>query len=166
MSQNNGLYFSSKSEALTYVRNEFPNVDYLPDYAIESIIDFSKKFEDTKEYNSVQDKIRRDKPLTAKQKKKYGHLSFEKKLTEYPKGTVLDNHVTISEEYDDLNDPEVFKRYNKYGIERGELNKPDDKLTFQLTDDDNTKYIATAPIDKLQNSETAADSWDVKKIEE
>ena len=85
MTKPSGDYFKDKAEAVEYYRNNDDSLKDKPDWLIECVIDFACQFPNYKEYCEVEHKVKEGKPLTVKQKKKYGHLKWEKEYTEYKK---------------------------------------------------------------------------------
>ena len=63
--------FSSKEEAIEFYRQEEPSLNGMPDYLIECLINFSKKYDNYDEYLAVERKVQNNKPLTKKEQKKY-----------------------------------------------------------------------------------------------
>jgi len=98
---------------------------------IECIIDFAIQYPNYKEYCEVEAKIKNGEKLTARQEKKYGHLSWEKTMTEYKDGEVINDAVEChaAGTYDDIaRDPVAREKYNKFNLDFGESLKPDTKV--------------------------------------
>jgi hypothetical protein len=148
-----GDYFGSKKEAIEYYRTNFKNLEDKPEWLIESIIDFSIKYPNYKEYLEVEKKIKNNIKLSEYEKTKYGELSWEKKMTEYKKDQVIFGAVDIKAkgEYDDIaRDPTVREKYNKYNLDFGEALQPDKEVTIKLNTDDGS-YFVKAEVEKLNN---------------
>ena len=130
-----GEYFKDKEEAIAYYQQHEDNLKDKPAWMIECIIDFARKFPNYKEYCEVEGKVARGEKLTEKQAKKYGHLEWEKQYTDYKDGEVIDGMVDYNEEgtYADIvNDTEYRAKLNKYNLEFGEAQKPDENIKFRL----------------------------------
>ena len=113
MPDRKGDYFANKAEAIAYYKEHEENFKDKPDWLIECIIDFAIQYPNYKEYCEVEAKVKSGQELTAKQKKKYGNLKWEKEMTEYEDGQVLKDHVAINEAgtYPDIvNDKEEFEK--------------------------------------------------------
>lgn len=115
----NGDYFANKAEAIAYYRDHEENLKDKPEWLIECMIDFAIQYPNYKEYCEVEAKVKAGQELNAKQKKKYGNLDWEKKMTDYKDGEVLTGKVDIQQEgeYGDIiRDREEFEKINKYGL--------------------------------------------------
>ena len=148
-----GEYFKDKDEAIQFYKNNEPELQDKPEWLIEAMIDFSIQYPNYKEYCEVESKVKNGQALTAKQKKKYGHLQWDKQYTEYKKGDVLYDSVDIKEEgtYDDIaRDPIAREKYNKYNLEFGEKMKPDENVKLRLKSKDNKEYEAIANVKDLE----------------
>ena len=147
-----GNYFKDKAEAIAFYKKHEPDLEDKPEWLIDCLIDFSQQFPNYKEYLEVEAKVKAGKELTEKQKKKYGHLKWEKENHDYRTGDVIADAFTVHEkgDYDDLTDPEVAQKYNKYGLQFGEHHEPDDKVTIRRGD-----YEAKVDV-KLANEEGGA----------
>ena len=166
-----GDYFKDKNEAIAFYRGSHENLSDKPDWFIECVIDFPKQFPNYKEYVEVQSKVSKGVALTEPQKKKYGHLKWEKEYTDYRKGQVLTNNVDIKQEgeYDNLAlDAEAREKMNKYGLKFGEQLAPDDSVTFRVKDGGHSEYEMRAPIEDVQRDleegKMQRDTWEVKPV--
>ena len=116
---------------------------------------------------NVEAKVKNGEEMTAKQKKKYGHLSWEQQTTKYEKDQVLYDKVEINQkgEYDDIvNDTEARAKMNKYNLDFGEQQKPDENVKLRLKTIDG-EYEAIANIDELnENGVSNRESWDIKEV--
>ena len=125
-----GNYFKDKEEAIEFYRNNEENLKDKPDWLIECMIDFAIQHPNYKEYLEVEERVKVGKPLTAKQKKKYGHLKWDKEYNEFEDGDVITDAVTCQEAgtFDDLTDPVVREKYNKYGLNFGQHLPPEPEV--------------------------------------
>lgn len=147
VTEKRGDYFQNKAEAIAYYREHEENFKDKPDWLIECVIDFAIQYPNYKEYCEVEAKVKAGKDLTAKEKKKYGNLKWEKEMTEYAEGQVLRDHVDVKEPgtYDDIvRDKEAFEKINKYGLTYNEdymkEGDPDAEIRFKFQDPDGS-YI-------------------------
>ena len=160
--------FSSKEEAIEFYRQEEPSLNGMPDYLIECLINFSKKYDNYDEYLAVERKVQNNKPLTKKEQKKYGHLKFEKVHVTHPQNAVIRDHVTTQKagEFDDIGTKEGFEKHNKYNLNYNEPEEPLDTVKFQFKDEKTgDTVIVEKSIEEIRNNpETAYESgtWDVK----
>lgn len=168
-----GDYFKDKQEAISYYRAKEDNLKDKPDWMIECIIDFAMQHPNYKEYCEVEARAKSGKKLTAKQEKKYGHLSWERTDTPYHEGQVLYDNVEIHAEgtYDDIaKDPVAREKYNKYNLDFGEAQKPDEHITMRVKTKDGQEYEAKAPIADINEAVDLGLSvqeagWDVSKVD-
>lgn len=162
--------FSSRDEAIQYYRQEEESLKDMPDYLIGVLIDFSKKYDNYDEYLAVEEKVQNNKPLTKREQKKYGHLSFEKVHVTHPKNAVIHDHITTQDEghFDDLRKEEVFEKYNKYGIDFPKTEEPNDTVKFELKDEvTHERVIIEKSIDEIRNNPDdtfKSNTWDIKEI--
>ena len=148
-----GDFFSSKKEAVEYYKANFKNLEDKPDWMIESIIDFSIKYPNYKEYIEVERKVKNKIKLSDYENEKYGDLSWESKTIKYKKDQIIEGAVDILKkgEYDDIaRDPVVREKYNKYGLDFGQNLEPDKEVTIKLNTDDGS-YFVKGDIQKLNN---------------
>lgn len=168
MTKTSGNYFKDKAEAIEFYKNSNDNLKDKPEWLIEAVIDFACQFPDYKEYLDVERKAKSGQELTAKQKKKYGHLNWEPQTTKYKKDDVLYDNIKINQkgDYDDIiGDTEARAKMNKYNLEFGKQLKPDENVKLRLKTNGQT-YEAVANVDDLNNSDTVTDreKWDIKEI--
>ena len=170
MPERKGDYFASKAEAIAYYKEHEENFKDKPDWLIECVIDFAIQYPNYKEYCEVEAKVKAGQELTAKQKKKYGHLKWEKEMTEYADGQLLKDHVAINEAgtYADIvNDKEEFDKVNKYGLDWNPDKKPvqdmDAPVKIKFHDPDGLPVIAEATEDGLMVKEEGKPLLDVAK---
>jgi hypothetical protein len=150
---NNGDYFSSKNEAIQYYKSNYTNLEDKPDWLIESLIEFSIKYPNYKEYIEVEHKIKNKIELTEYEIKKYGDLSWEKKTKTYKKDQIIKDAIDINDvgTYDDIaRDPVAREKMNKYNLDFGEQLEPEKEVKIKLTTDDG-EYIVKAEVEKLNN---------------
>jgi len=162
-----GNYFKDKQEAVEFYRNSEENLKDKPEWMIECMIDFACQYPNYKEYLEVEGKVKNGEELTAKQKKKYGHMKWDKVHVEYNEGDVVPDCVDIKEEgtYDDLTDPEVREKYNKYDMKFGEVQEPEDKVTFKRFAPDGEECTASALITDLDaRTEEDPSVWKFTKV--
>jgi len=129
---------------------------------IECIIDFAIQYPNYKEYCEVEAKVKRGEKLTARQEKKYGHLKWEKEMTEYKDGDVINDAVECHPEgtYDDIaRDPVAREKYNKFKLDFGESLKPDTKVGIVFTDKDGVDVKGEVPVNE-------PDKWTAVSMEE
>ena len=169
--------FSSRDEAIQFYRGEEEALKDMPDYLIGCLIDFSRKYENYDEYAIVEAKVLGSKPLTKKEQKKYGHLTFDKKVhVTHPKNAVLHDMISTQHkgDFDDLSIKENFDKMNKYGLNFAEKQEPPESVKFKFTDEitkeeciveKKLKDIHDNPSDTFKQG-----TWDIsdvpKKIEE
>lgn len=159
----NGEYFSSKKEAIEYYKSNFKNLEDKPDWLIESIIDFSIKYPNYKEYIEVEHKIKNNIKLTDYENKTYGELSWEKKSKTYKKDEVIKGAVDIKDvgTYEDIaRDPVAREKMNKYNLDFGETLEPDKEVKIKLTTDDG-EYLFKAEVEKLNQG---IQEYEIEKI--
>jgi len=151
-----GDYFANKAEAIAYYREHEENFKDKPDWLIECVIDFAIQYPNYKEYCEVEAKVKAGKELTAKEKKKYGNLKWEKEMTEYTEGQVLRDHVDIKDAgtYDDIvRDKEAFEKINKYGLtyndEYQKEGDPNAEIRFRFQNPDGSYVEAVDKDGKL-----------------
>ena len=156
MPERKGDYFANKAEAIAYYKEHQENFKDKPDWLIECIIDFAIQYPNYKEYCEVEAKVKAGQELTAKQKKKYGNLKWEKEMTEYEEGQVLKDHVTIQEPGtfpDIVNDKEEFEKINKYGLtfneEAKKVGDPNAPVEIEFKDADGKPIRAVSTADGL-----------------
>ena len=111
-----GAYFKDKAEAVEFYRNSEENLKDKPDWLIECIIDFAIQHPNYKEYLECESRINNGEELTAKQKKKYGHLKWAR------------------------------EKMNKYGLDFGEHLPPDDTVKIRVKQADGTEITGTFPV--------------------
>lgn len=158
-----GDYFSTKEEAVAFYKSNFKNLEDKPDWLIESIIDFCIKYPDYKEYIGVEHKIKSNIELNEYEKKTYGDLDWNKKLTTYKKNEIINDMVDIKEqgEYDDIaRDPVAREKLNKYNIDFGESLKPSEDVHIKLVSKDET-IILKANVEDLNSG--IRDKWIIEK---
>lgn len=144
-----GAYFKDKAEAVEFYRNSEENLKDKPDWLIECIIDFAIQHPNYKEYLECESRINNGEELTAKQKKKYGHLKWDAKHNTYKDGEVIPGRVEINEEgtYDNIAiDPVAREKMNKYGLDFGEHLPPDDTVKIRVKQADGTEITGTFPV--------------------
>ena len=132
---------------------------------IECIIDFAIQYPNYKEYCEVEAKVKRGEKLTARQQKKYGHLKWEKEMTEYKDGDVIRDAVEChaAGTYDDIaRDPVAREKYNKFNLKFGESLQPDTKVGIVFEDLDGTKTKCEVPV----NDPTTATETVIQKPDE
>jgi hypothetical protein len=137
MTSKAGNYFKDKQEAIEFYKNNEENLKDKPDWMIECIIDFAIQYPNYKEYCEVEAKVKRGEKLTARQQKKYGHLKWEKEMTEYKDGDVINDAVEChaAGTYEDIvHDPVAREKYNKFNLQFGESLKPDTKVGIVFKD--------------------------------
>jgi hypothetical protein len=159
----NGEYFGSKKEAIEFYKNNFKNLEDKPDWLIESIIDFSIKYPNYKEYLEVEHKIKNNIKLTDYEKRIYGDLSWDKKSKTYKKDEVIKGAVDIKNEgeYEDIaRDPVARKKMNKYNLDFGETLEPEKEVKIKLTTDDG-EYLFKAEVEKLNKG---INEYEIEKI--
>lgn len=136
---------------------------------IECIIDFAIQYPNYKEYCEVEAKVKRGEKLTARQQKKYGHLKWEKEMTEYKDGDVIRDAVEChaAGTYDDIaRDPVAREKYNKFNLKFGESLQPDTKVGIVFEDLDGTKTKCEVPVnDPTTVTETVVQKPDEIKEE-
>jgi hypothetical protein len=145
-----GAYFKDKSEAVQFYRNSEENLKDKPDWLIECIIDFAIQHPNYKEYLECEQRVKSGEELTAKQKKKYGHLKWDATHNTYTEGEVIPGMVNIQEEgsYDNIAlNHEAREAMNKYGLDFGEQQLPDDRVRIRLTQKDGSEVCASCPVD-------------------
>ena len=148
-----GDYFASTKEAIDYYKSLFKQLEDKPDWLVETLIEFSIKYPNYKEYIEVENKIKNNIKLTDYENEKYGDLSWETKMTHYKKDQIIKDAIDIKDEgqYDDIaRDPEARKKLNKYGLDFGELLEPDKDVTIKLNTDDGS-YLVKGNIEELNN---------------
>lgn len=174
MPQQKGDYFKNKEEAIEFYRNNEENLKDKPDWMIECMIDFAIQYPDYKEYCEVEARVTNGKPLTSKQKKKYGHLQWEKSHQEFKNGDVIYDAVESHKagEYDDIiNDKEAFEKINKYNIafNKDLQQEPADTVHFVQNTPDG-KYKAEAPLDQViadaKEGGLKEESWTFEKLDD
>ena len=167
MTKLSGDYFKDKAEAVEFYKNSTDSLKDKPDWLIEAVIDFACQYPNYKEYLEVEAKVKNGQELTPKQKKKYGHLSWEQQTTKYKKDQVLYDKVEINKkgEYDDIvNDTEARATMNKYNLDFGEQHKPDENVKLRLKTKDG-EYEAVANIEELnENGVSNRGTWDIKEV--
>jgi hypothetical protein len=159
----NGEYFSSKKEAIEYYKSNFKNLEDKPDWLIESIIEFSIKYPNYKEYIEVEHKIKNNIKLTDYENKTYGELSWDKKSKTYKKDEIIKGAVDIKDvgTYDDIaRDPVAREKMNKYNLDFGESLEPDKEVKIKLTTDDG-EYLIKAEVEKLNKG---INEFEIEKI--
>jgi len=167
MTKTTGDYFKDKAEAVEFYKNNTDSLKDKPDWLIEAVIDFACQYPNYKEYLEVESKVANGEELTAKQKKKYGHLSWEQQTTKYKKDQVLYDNIEINQkgEYDDIvNDTEARAKMNKYNLDFGEQHKPDENVKLRLKTRDG-EYEAIANVEELNNNGISnRETWDIKEV--
>ena len=151
-----GAYFKDKSEAVEFYRNSEENLKDKPDWLIECIIDFAIQHPNYKEYLECEARVKNGEELTAKQKKKYGHLKWDATHNTFKEGDVISGRVTIQKEgeYDNLaKDPVAREKLNKYGLEFGEELPPDDKVRIRVKQPDGTVVTGCFPVNEPDKCE-------------
>lgn len=163
MGPKSGNYFKDKAEAIAYYKKHEPDLEDKPEWLIDCLIDFSQQFPNYKEYLEVEAKLQAGKELTEKQKKKYGHLKWEQEYKNYKNGDIIEDAFTVHEkgDYEDMTDPEVLEKYNKYGLQFGEQLEPDDKVTIRRGD-----YEATADIKTIEKEGITRENVTIRKLTE
>ena len=144
MSKQGGAYFKDKAEAVEFYRNSEENLKDKPDWLIECIIDFAIQYPNYKEYLECESRVKNGEELTAKQKKKYGNLKWEKTHKTYKKDEVIPDCVDIMEAgtYDNIaTDPVAREKMNKYGLEFPEVQAPSDRVQIKVTQPDGTESL-------------------------
>ena len=167
MPDKKGDYFADKQEAIAYYKANEKNLEDKPDWLIECIIDFAIQYPNYKEYCEVEARIKNGQELTQKQKKKYGNLKWDRDTQDYEKNQVIPDTVDIKPkgEYEDLTDPEVREKYNKYGLDFGKSLPPSDKLKFRMNMKDGKTIEATAPLETIQEEGMKKEHWEFKEVE-
>ena len=157
-----GDYFTSKDEAIQYYKSNYKNLEDKPDWLVDSLIDFCIKYPDYKEYIDVEHKIKSNIELSDYEKRIYGELDWKKKLTSYKKNEIINDSVSILDtgEYDDLKDPMVREKMNKYGLDFGQLLEPSPYVKIKMTSKDETTTFK-APVEDLNRG--IQNTWTVKK---
>jgi hypothetical protein len=167
MTKTTGDYFKDKAEAVEFYKNNTDSLKDKPDWLIEAVIDFACQYPNYQEYLEVENKVKNGEELTPKQKKKYGHLSWEQQTTKYKKDQVLYDNIEINQkgEYDDIvNDTEARAKMNKYNLDFGEQHKPDENVKLRLKTRDG-EYEAVANIEELnKNGVSNRETWDIKEV--
>ena len=146
-------YFTTKKEAVEYYKSIIKNLEDKPDWLIESMIDFSIKYPNYKEYITVEHKVKNNIKLTDYEQEKYGSLSWNSKMTQYKKDQIIEGAVDIKAkgEYDDIaRDPVAREKYNKYGLVFSENLEPEKEVKIKLNTDKGS-YIVSAEFEKLNN---------------
>ena len=166
MPEKRGEYFADKKEAIEYYKTHEKNLEDKPDWLIECIIDFAIQYPNYKEYCEVEARVKNGQELTQKQKKKYGNLKWDRDTTDYKKDEILYDTVDVKKEgeYDDLTDPEVREKYNKYGLDFGKSLPPSDKLKF-VKETSEGLIEATADLKTVQEHGLRKEDWEFKKVE-
>ena len=162
MTSKAGNYFKDKAEAIEFYKNSEENLKDKPDWMIECIIDFAIQYPNYKEYCEVEAKVKRGEKLTARQEKKYGHLKWEKEMTEYKEGDIIHDAVECHPEgtYEDIaRDPVAREKFNKFNLDFGEALKPDTKVGIVFTDKDGEKVKGEVPVNE-------PDKWSAVNVEE
>lgn len=168
MSKTNGQYFKDKEEAIAYYRANEENLHDKPDWLIECIIDFARQFPNYGEYCDVEARVKNGQELTAKQKKKYGHLKWEKETTDYKDGQVIPDSVEVKAEgeYEDIaRDPEAREKYNKYGLEFPENMPESDRMELRADLGDGKFVKVSGDTETIKKDPLNAESWDIETIE-
>jgi hypothetical protein len=145
-----GDYFTTKDEAIQCYKSNYKNLEDKPDWLVDSLIDFCIRYPDYKEYIEVEHKIKSNIELSDYEKRIYGELDWKKKLTTYKKNEIINDSVDILDagEYDDLKDPQVREKMNKYGLDFGQLLEPSPYVKIKMTSKDETTTF-TAPVEDL-----------------
>jgi len=160
MTTKQGAYFKDRKEAVDFYRNTEENLKDKPDWLIECIIDFAIQYPNYKEYLECEARIANGEELTVKQKKKYGNLKWDATHTKYKEGEVIPGMVDIKEEgeYDNIAlDPVAREKLNKYGLDFGEQQPPDDKVRITLKQEDGSLVTGSCPVDEPTN-------WTIDKV--
>jgi len=157
-----GDTFTSKDEAIQYYKSNFKNLEDKPDWLVDSLIEFVCKYPNYREYIDVEHKIKSNIELSDYEKSIYGELDWKKKLTSYKKNEIINDSVDILDagEYDDLKDPLVREKMNKYGLDFGQLLEPSPFVKIKMTSKDETT-VFTAPVEDLNRG--IQNTWTVKK---
>jgi len=163
-----GDFFKDKAEAVEYYKSHEDNLKDKPDWMIECIIDFAQQYPNYREYCEVEAKMKAGKKLSSKLEKKYGHLKWDKEYTEYKDGEILYENLESHPEgtYDDIaRDPVAREKYNKYNLDFGGSQKPDENVKIRVKPDDGsgTYFDCVANQDALNNETGPYDrsKWDV-----
>lgn len=166
MPEKRGEYFADKKEAIEYYKTHEKNLEDKPDWLIECIIDFAIQYPNYKEYCEVEARVKNGQELTQKQKKKYGNLKWERESKDYKKDEIIFDAVDCKKkgEYDDLTNPEVREKYNKYGLQFGQNLEPSDKLKFAKETPDGL-VTATADLKTVQEHGMRKEDWEIKNVE-
>jgi hypothetical protein len=146
-------YFTTKKEAIEYYKGTIKNLEDKPDWLIETMIDFSIKYPNYKEYITVENKVKNNIKLTDYEQEKYGSLSWDSKMTHYKKDQIIEGAIDIKAkgEYDDIaRDPVAREKYNKYGLVFSENLEPDKEVKIKLNTDKGS-YMVSAEVEKLNN---------------
>jgi hypothetical protein len=72
-------------------------------------------------------------------------------MTHYKKDQIIKDAIDIKNmgEYDDIaRDPEIREKYNKYGLDFGELQEPDKDVTIKITNDEG-EFLVKSNIEDL-----------------
>jgi len=157
-----GDTFTSKDEAIQYYKSNFKNLEDKPDWLVDSLIEFVCKYPNYREYIDVEHKIKNDIELSDYEKRIYGDLDWKKKLTSYKKNEIINDSVSILDKgcYDDLKDPLVRDKLNKYGLDFGQLLEPSPFVKIKMTSKDETATFK-APVEDLNRG--IHNTWTVKK---
>jgi len=161
-----GNYFKDKQEAVEFYKNSEENLKDKPEWMIECMIDFACQYPNYKEYLEVEGKVKNGEELTAKQKKKYGHMKWESEWTQYEDGQVIEDafDVKLKGDYEDLTDPEQREKLNKYNLEFGESLKPDDHVTLRMKTEDGKEMEGKALIADLNEHGNDPEHWTFKEV--
>ena len=146
-----GDYFGTKQEAIDYYKTTFKNFEDKPDWLIESVIEFSIKYPNYKEYLEVERKVKNNIKLSDYETEKYGSLSWESKMTHYKKDQIIKDAIDIKDagEYDDIaRDPIIREKYNKYGLDFGKLEEPEEDVTIKINNNEGS-FLVKSNIEDL-----------------
>ena len=169
MPERKGDYFADKKEAIEYYKTHEKNLEDKPDWLIECIIDFAIQYPNYKEYCEVEARVKNGQELTQKQKKKYGSLKWDRDTEDYADGQVIPDTVEVKEPgaFDDLTDPEVREKYNKYNLDFGKQYEPSDKMKMRQTMKDGRVFEATAKTADVQGKTVIEkEDWDIREVRE
>ena len=157
-----GDTFTSKDEAIQYYKSNFKNLEDKPDWLVDSLIEFVCKYPNYREYIDVEHKIKNNLELSDYEKRIYGDLDWKKKLTSHKKNEIINDSVDILDagEYDDLKDPLVREKMNKYGLDFGQLLEPSPFVKIKMNSKDETATFK-APVEDLNRG--IHNTWTVKK---
>jgi hypothetical protein len=160
-----GDYFTTKDEAVKFYKSNFKELEDKPDWMVESLIDFCVKYPNYKEYIQVEHKVKNNIELNSYEKRVYGDLDWENKLTNYKKNEIIYDRVDIKDkgEYDDLaRDDEAREKLNKYNLEFGKNMEPLEEVTIKMSTKDET-CVFKAKVDELNQG---INNWTVESEKE